>query len=86
MSYQMEWDFLMEKRQKKDSRNDGNNLSRVEIYGIRDNVSITEQHLKAQLLKYSAQGMAEFPLSPHKVPITPSVDIIYGTTTPTGVE
>lgn len=56
----------MEKRQKKDSRNNGNNLYRVEIYRIWDNVSIREQHLEAQMLKYSAQCMAEFPLSPRR--------------------
>lgn len=56
----------MEKRQKKDSRNNGNNLSRVEIYQIWDNVSIREQQLEAQLLKYSAHHMAEFPLSPRR--------------------
>lgn len=39
MTNQMEWDylFLMEKRQKKDSSNHGNELSRVDVYQIWDN-------------------------------------------------
>lgn len=75
----------MEKRKKRDSRNNGKNLSRVEIYRIWDNVSIREQQLEAQLFKYSAQRMAEFPLSPRRC-ISHSVDIIYRTAIPTGAQ
>lgn len=74
--------FKWKRDQKNDSRNNGNNLSTVEIYQIWDNVSIREQQLEAQLFKYS--GRVYF--IPQKVHITHSADIIYGTATPTGAQ
>lgn len=45
----------MEKRKKRDSRNNGKNLSRVEIYRIWDNFSIREHSHHTVLISFIGQ-------------------------------